>query len=230
MNQKAFISYAAADGELAESVCAQLEAAGIGCWIAPRDISPGRVYAEAIVDGIASTSALVLLLSAPANESAHVHREVELAVSQHHPVVPIRVVEVEPANALQYLVSSTQWLDVNGRDISEWIADVAGAITDQVGETHAAAKATLIPPRSRTLSGRDDYLSRVTAGIRRSRRVTLHGIAGVGKTALAIEIAHRAVEEFSQVLGTRTPRDGSIDSRSRPPRSRSLMGAPACSG
>jgi hypothetical protein len=40
-----FISYASADAAVAQNVCAALEAAGILCWIAPRDVKPGAQYA-----------------------------------------------------------------------------------------------------------------------------------------------------------------------------------------
>lgn len=37
-----FISYSSQDKPTADAACAVLEAAGIRCWIAPRDIMPGR--------------------------------------------------------------------------------------------------------------------------------------------------------------------------------------------
>ena len=37
-----FVSYATEDRSTAEAVCAALEAKGLRCWIAPRDIHPGR--------------------------------------------------------------------------------------------------------------------------------------------------------------------------------------------
>jgi hypothetical protein len=48
MDFDAFISYATADKTVADAACAVLEAAGIRCWVAPRDISPGREYAAEI--------------------------------------------------------------------------------------------------------------------------------------------------------------------------------------
>jgi hypothetical protein len=40
-----FISYAQQDKFAAEAACAALEAAGILCWIAPRDVEPGKAWA-----------------------------------------------------------------------------------------------------------------------------------------------------------------------------------------
>jgi hypothetical protein len=41
MNFDAFISYANQDKATADAACAKLEAEGIRCWIAPRDVPPG---------------------------------------------------------------------------------------------------------------------------------------------------------------------------------------------
>ena len=41
-----FVSYATEDRSTAEAVCAALEASGLRCWIAPRDIHPGSVWAR----------------------------------------------------------------------------------------------------------------------------------------------------------------------------------------
>ena len=48
----AFISYSHRDRLAADAACAGLEAAGIRCWIAPRDIAPGKEWAEGIIFGI----------------------------------------------------------------------------------------------------------------------------------------------------------------------------------
>jgi hypothetical protein len=47
--QHLFISYASHDAEVAQNVCSAMEAAGFGCWMAPRDVKPGAQYADAIV-------------------------------------------------------------------------------------------------------------------------------------------------------------------------------------
>ena len=46
------ISYAKVDKTTADAVCAKLESKGIHCWIAPRDILPGKEWGEAIIDAI----------------------------------------------------------------------------------------------------------------------------------------------------------------------------------
>jgi len=52
MAHDVFISYAAEDKATADAVCDTLEAEGIRCWIAPRDVLPGMGYAEAIIEAV----------------------------------------------------------------------------------------------------------------------------------------------------------------------------------
>jgi hypothetical protein len=50
MAHDVFLSYAAQDKPTADAVCARLEQQGIRCWIAPRDILPGRDWRTSIVE------------------------------------------------------------------------------------------------------------------------------------------------------------------------------------
>jgi hypothetical protein len=69
MSRNVFISHATEDQTTAAEVCALLEARGIACWIAPRDVAPGAQWDDAIVDAIGSAQTFLLILSAKANES-----------------------------------------------------------------------------------------------------------------------------------------------------------------
>ena len=52
MPKHVFLSYCSAETEITQKVCTLLEAEGITCWMAPRDVKPGTVYSEAIVRAI----------------------------------------------------------------------------------------------------------------------------------------------------------------------------------
>src|SRR5271154_5942501 len=110
-----FISYASADAAIAQKVCAALEAAGISCWIAPRDVMPGTLYANGIVGALDESKILVLILSKDAVASAHVDRELERATSKRHPIVALRL-EAAPLNrAFESFLNQSQCIELGAR-------------------------------------------------------------------------------------------------------------------
>jgi septal ring-binding cell division protein DamX len=113
MAHDVFISYSTEDRQVADKVCAALEAGGIKCWIAPRDVPYGADYEESIVDAITSSRLLVLVLSSHSNASPHVKREIQNACAGEagKPVIPLRIEEIEYNKALRYYLHSAQWLD-----------------------------------------------------------------------------------------------------------------------
>jgi TIR domain len=115
MARDVFISYATEDREVAEKVCGALEAGGVECWVAPRDVPFGAVYEEAIIDGIASSRLVVLVLSSNSNASPHVKREIQNACAEDSgkQIVPLRIDDIEYNKALRYYLGSTQWLDAS---------------------------------------------------------------------------------------------------------------------
>ncbi len=86
-----FISHSSEDAAVADKVCRALESDGLATWICSRDIQPGQTWAGAISDGLERSGALVLLFTANANRSDHVLREVDLAVKQKVPILPVRL-------------------------------------------------------------------------------------------------------------------------------------------
>jgi hypothetical protein len=106
-----FISYSHEDKLTADAVCARLEAKGIRCWIAPRDVMPGVEYGESILDGISESQILVLIYSGNSNQSTHVHREIERAVSKEITILPFRIENVPLSKSLEYFISAPHWLD-----------------------------------------------------------------------------------------------------------------------
>jgi hypothetical protein len=111
MPYDAFISYASLDKARADATCAALEASGIRCWIAPRDIVPGAEWGEAIILAINQCRVVILIFSANANESPQIRREVERAVSKGIPIIPFRIQDIAPNHSLEYFIGTVHWLD-----------------------------------------------------------------------------------------------------------------------
>jgi len=106
-----FVSYSSDDGDVARDLRPVLEAGGYSCWMAPDDISGTGTWAEQILDAIESCRALLVLVSGNANASPHVSREVNLALARKRPILPIRIEDVAPGGALEYLLSLVQRVD-----------------------------------------------------------------------------------------------------------------------
>jgi hypothetical protein len=117
MAPDAFISYANEDRVVADAACASLEGRGIRCWIAPRDVSPGMYYAQAIIRAIKESRVMVLVFSSSANRSHHVVREAEQAVRAGIPIIPFRIDATSPDEMLNYYVGPQHWLDATSPPI-----------------------------------------------------------------------------------------------------------------
>lgn len=111
MTRKIFISHSSSDLSYADQLCNTLEATGISCWIAPRNIDPAQSWGEAIIEGLSECEMVLLLMSEDANKSRHVAREIERADHFEKSVLPIRLDDVEPSNELSYFLGRVQWLD-----------------------------------------------------------------------------------------------------------------------
>jgi hypothetical protein len=107
----AFISYSSVDDAASATVRDSLETNGVPCWIAPRDISAGLPYPDAIMTGLQRSRLVVLVLSRDAIASPHVQREIERAVSLRRPILTLRIDDSDVSPFFQYLLSVDQWID-----------------------------------------------------------------------------------------------------------------------
>jgi hypothetical protein len=128
INFDAFISYPHQDKATADAACAKLEAEGIRCWIAPRDVPPGADWAEAIVDAIDGCRAMVLIFSSSTNASRQIRREVQQAFDGEKPVVPFRIENVVPERSLRYYMGSVHWLDALTPPLEQHLEKLAASV------------------------------------------------------------------------------------------------------
>jgi dienelactone hydrolase len=111
MAHDVFISYSIKDKNVADAVCSIMEKNGIRCWMAPRDITPGVPFAEAIIDGIKGSKVFILIYSSNSNHSNQVIKEVDRAVHHGLAIIPLRLEDVPMSKQLEYYVSNVHWLD-----------------------------------------------------------------------------------------------------------------------
>jgi hypothetical protein len=174
MTHEVFISYSHKDKPIADAICANLETAGIRCWIAPRDISPGVDWPEAISNAIAASRVLVLIFSGNSNSSKDVGRELILASNNNLIILPFKIDDIAPEPGKQYYLARTHWLDAMNPPTQEQIdklvdyvksfmsVDATGITTGPVPTTHP----TSIPPGSiNSLPAAKNRIGRWIAGV-----------------------------------------------------------------
>jgi hypothetical protein len=128
MSHDVFISYSSKDKPTADAACAALESRGIRCWIAPRDVFPGEEYAASLVRALHESRVMVLVFSSGANRSPQVLREVERAVSRGVPILPLRIEDVPPSEAMEYYISSRHWLDALNPPLEQHLVRLADTV------------------------------------------------------------------------------------------------------
>jgi hypothetical protein len=111
MGHDVFLSYSSKDKLAADAACHSLERNGIRVWMAPRDILAGRGWAASIIRAINDAQIMVLVFSSNANTSPQIEREVERAINKGIPILPLRLEDVKPSDALEYFISAPHWMD-----------------------------------------------------------------------------------------------------------------------
>jgi len=127
---RVFVSYASPDAAVAASLVESLERQAIACWIAPRDVKAGALYADAIVRAISNARGLVLVLSESAIGSSHVGKEVERASSKKRPIIALRIDNAPLTPALEYFLSESQWIEAQAENKEPAYASLIDAIRE----------------------------------------------------------------------------------------------------
>ena len=153
MTQKhdVFISYAHADKATADTICHFLEAEGVRCWIAPRDIPAGGKWPAHIPPAIEASRLMVLVFSNNANTSEFVQQEVTLASNVRLPLIPFRVENVSPEGDLKFHLVNKHWLDALTPPLAGHVRSLVGRVFEVLGTAPAGGGApepgAVPPPR-----------------------------------------------------------------------------------
>jgi TolB-like protein/Tfp pilus assembly protein PilF len=123
-----FISYSSLDKETADMICSILEENGISCWMAPRNITPGVPFAEAIIDGIKSSKVFILIHSSNSNNSNQVIKEVDRAVHHGLSIINFRLEDIPLSKPLEYYLSDVHWLDAFTPPMEQHIHQICSVV------------------------------------------------------------------------------------------------------
>lgn len=129
MAHDVFISHSSKDKIIADAICAGLEARGIRCWIAPRDVLPGQEWTQAIVDAITASKIFLLVFTENSNQSHQAIKEVDCAVNDGITILPFRLEDITPSGSMKYYLSSLHWLDAITPPLEEHIEELADFIS-----------------------------------------------------------------------------------------------------
>lgn len=106
-----FISYSSIDRQIAFEICYILEQHDLKCWIAPRNITIGKPYADEIINAIRSTQIIVLVMSENSLNSEYVLHEIKNAADYQRPILPFKIDEAMPEKAMGVYIDSKHWLE-----------------------------------------------------------------------------------------------------------------------
>lgn len=131
-----FISYSTKNSDVANKVCYVLEQNGLKCWIAPRNISSGRIYVDEIADAIKSTKIVVLIYSTYSQESKYVNNEINMAFSNNKKILSFNIDDSMPKEDMEYYLKITQWLSAypNPEDEFETLVKDALKLCNETSE------------------------------------------------------------------------------------------------
>lgn len=173
-----FISRSQKDEAAVQAIFNALEAGGIRCWLATRDIAPGAMFGNEIIRALDETRVFVVVVSSNAMVSRHVVREVERADNRGRPILPIRIHDVVLKGNLEYFLSALQWETVSNPpskpELDRIVSHVRRLLSsDEVARSNSETVA------ERVGSSRNTVPARV-------RRAVFAGIAAVVLIVLAL--------------------------------------------
>jgi hypothetical protein len=120
-----FVSHISEDRLAALEIVDELERRGVRCWIAPRDVHPGKPFDDEIAEAIEASRALLLIFSDRCNEHEYIRREITVAGESHKVIIPFRIEDAQPRRGLRVRLSDLHWIDglslASGRS-TKWLA------------------------------------------------------------------------------------------------------------
>lgn len=207
-----FVSYSSTDRARALALANRLEAAGLAVWLDRHAITGGASWSAAIAEGIRHCTVFAVLCSRAAMGSDNVRRELQLAMEERKPLLPLLLESVEQPAAVRYILAGSQWVELLDRPEDRWMSDVLRALaglglpaaerlTEAVAAPPAvpAAPPLHLPTPLTSFIGREHELADLGQALTTSRLVTLTGLGGTGKTRLALEVAGGVAGEVAFV-------------------------------
>jgi len=205
MSHKVFISHSSADRDIANAICHYLEADGIRCWLAPRDIDSSD-WAGSIMRGLQSCDVFVVIISHNSIPSGEVTKEVTEATRVCQYILPFKVDEEMLNDRLRYHLAPCHWLDAITRPLEQHIERLKERIKNLSNEDAIYANqnrrklvGTSVMPKS-FFMGRDDEIRQIHEILTEEHVLFLQGMGGIGKSEIAKGYAKTYAADYDTVL------------------------------
>jgi hypothetical protein len=140
-----FLSYSKPDQAVAHDLCSYLEAEGIPCWIAPRDVIPGSNFPGSIIDAIDESKVVVLIFSKSSDNSPHVIRELTRAVTRNLLILPFRIEDILPTKNMDYLINIPHWFDAFPLPVQQYFDRLAQTIKTHLDRVQTIDLSPAVP-------------------------------------------------------------------------------------
>ncbi|MBR5384230.1 MAG: toll/interleukin-1 receptor domain-containing protein, partial [Clostridia bacterium] len=147
MSYDVFISYSHHNKAIADAICARLEQDGIRCWYAPRDIRPGEIWAESIINTIENVKVMVVVFTEDSNKSPQVLKEITNAVNAGVTIIPFKMTNEQPSKSLKYFFADVHWLDAVGAPLNSSIESLSQKVRSIINGENAAPPVKQAQPK-----------------------------------------------------------------------------------
>jgi hypothetical protein len=142
---RVFLSHSYSDKEAVAAVHDQLVAGGIDVWTSEQHPQPGRQLSEKILEAIAESDALVVLLTEASSVSQYVHQEIGAALQAKKPVFPLATFDVPPDRL--GMLAGVEWLRVDLGNVKAGTAELSAGLAkraDLKGQQQALSALMLV--------------------------------------------------------------------------------------
>ena len=198
MIKRLIISYSTPDRAIAEKVRDQLTEAGYGVWIAHDNIRGSVDWTQTILDAIDSSDGLILVWSESAAESDDVREEIRIARVFLKPIFPFHAHPMKEVPSLPNEINHLQVIHMDSFDLN--IAELKDRLLNKSDMLFAELAENGFMPKAPNpyFVGRERELralfvdSRGYSGTtRKGIPIAITGLAGIGKTQLALAFGYR---------------------------------------
>lgn len=205
MDKLVFISHSTEDKLIADAVCHRLEAEGIRCWIAPRDIGNTN-WAGSIIEGLHRSNVFVVIISRNSISSGEVAKEVTEATRTCDYILPFKVDNEILSDLLRYHLAPCHWLDAVSPPLEKRISELIDRIRNlseedivYLNDRRRRLKDKIVLPRGLFI-GREREIKEIAQHLSQDHVLFLQGMGGIGKSEIAKGYAQKYRDSYDTII------------------------------